>query len=248
VMAKDTRKMAVTSCPTYGEFFERFMKGMHKRMGEIIRPDRALPVDVLKVVMAVLDKEWEESNTFHLAIAREASFYLITFCCALRGEEVVLTDLFGTQKYWEQGSQSTESHVVVALLGRFKGETGEVYHLLPIVSVTNRGLEPRKWIGRLLTIYQNLGINHGPLFRTQTGQRMKARDFEPKFFDRLEYVKAVKPHLLNSVEDVSEEFGVFRSFRRGATSEAVNAGLTLDIIEENNRWRKFHKAGASKPG
>jgi hypothetical protein len=31
-LAKDTRKMAVTSCPTYGEFFERFMKSMHKQM------------------------------------------------------------------------------------------------------------------------------------------------------------------------------------------------------------------------
>ena len=29
VMAKDTRKLAVTKCPTYGEFFERFVKGLH---------------------------------------------------------------------------------------------------------------------------------------------------------------------------------------------------------------------------
>jgi hypothetical protein len=42
VMAKDTRKLMVTKCPTYGEFFERFVKGMHKRMGEIVKPDRAL--------------------------------------------------------------------------------------------------------------------------------------------------------------------------------------------------------------
>ncbi len=224
------------------------MKGMHKRMGEIIRPDRALPLDVLKEIMVVLDREWEESNAGDQSIALGASFYLIAFCCALRGEEVVLTDLFGIQKYWEQGQQSTESHVVVTLLGSFKGETGEVYHLLPIVSTTSRGLEPRKWIGCLLTSYQSMEINHGPLFRTPTGQRMKAQDFVPRFFDRLEYVKASKPHLLASVEDISEEFGVFRSFRWGATSEAVNAGLPPDVIDENNRWRKFHQAGASKPG
>jgi hypothetical protein len=115
---------------------------------------------------------------------------------------------------------------------------------MPIVSITNRGLEPRKWIGHLLTTYHNIGINHGPLFRTQTGQKMKARDFEPTFFDCLEYIRAVKPHLLGSVEDNSEEFGVFRSFRRGATSEVVNAGLPPDVIDENNRWRKFNQAGA----
>ncbi len=30
VMAKDTRKLVVTKCPTYGEFFERFVRGLHK--------------------------------------------------------------------------------------------------------------------------------------------------------------------------------------------------------------------------
>jgi hypothetical protein len=41
-------------------------------------------------------------------------------------------------------------HVVIALLGRFKGETGENYHLLPIMDTTPHGLEPGKWVGRLL--------------------------------------------------------------------------------------------------
>jgi hypothetical protein len=30
VMAKDTRKLQVTSCPTYSDFFEQFCKGLHK--------------------------------------------------------------------------------------------------------------------------------------------------------------------------------------------------------------------------
>jgi hypothetical protein len=35
-LAKDMRKMMVTTCPTYGDFFERFVHGMHKRMGDIV--------------------------------------------------------------------------------------------------------------------------------------------------------------------------------------------------------------------
>jgi hypothetical protein len=100
VTAKDTCKMAVTSCPTYGDFFKRFMKGMHKHMGEIVHPDRALSLNVLKEIMVVLGREWEESNTGDLMLAHEALFYLITFCCALRGEEVTLTNLLGMKKYW----------------------------------------------------------------------------------------------------------------------------------------------------
>jgi hypothetical protein len=47
VLAKDVRKMTVTKCPTYGEFFERFLRGMHKCMGEISRPDRALSLELM---------------------------------------------------------------------------------------------------------------------------------------------------------------------------------------------------------
>jgi hypothetical protein len=118
---------------------------------------------------------------------------------------------------------------------------------MPIVSVTTRGLQPRLWIGWLLQIYHEMGINHGPLFRGTNGHRSRAGDFEANFFERLEYIKISKPHLMCNVEEISEEYGVSRSFRRGATSEAVNAGAPPDVIDANNRWRKFNQAGASRP-
>ena len=34
VMARDVRKTYVTSCPFYSVWFERFIVGMHKRMGD----------------------------------------------------------------------------------------------------------------------------------------------------------------------------------------------------------------------
>lgn len=247
VMAKDTRKMSVTKCPTYGEFFERFMRGMHKRMGEISRLDRALSLDVLLEICRILEREWEESFTDKMTLAMEASFYLVAFCCALRGEEIQLTNLFGMLKHWDAGEIAETKHVVIPLLGRFKGETGENYHLLCVVDVTPRGLHPRKWIGRLLEMYNSLGIRSGPFFCDLKGQRLKARHFEPRFFDRLEMVKATQPHLLAGVEIIEDEFRVSRSFRRGATSEAVNQGAKPDIIDANNRWRRVEQAGASNP-
>jgi hypothetical protein len=56
-MAKDLRKMTVTKCPTYGEFFERFMRGIHKRMGEITRPDRALSLSLMMELQRMLEGE-----------------------------------------------------------------------------------------------------------------------------------------------------------------------------------------------
>lgn len=247
VMAKDMRKLTVTKCPTYCEFFERFMRGMHKRMGEIVRPDHALSLEVLLQIFKTLELEWTDPHIDWFSLAMEGAFYLIAFCCALHGEEVPLTDLYGVSAHWEAGQTNPTKHVVVALLGRFKGETGESYHVMPLVDVTDRGLEPRKWIGRLLMLYENNGTRHGPFFRHPDGTRRKAGTFENKFFERLEHVKTTHPHLLASIEDISEEFGISRSFWRGATSEAVNAGVPPDVIDANNRWRRVHQAGAKAP-
>ena len=247
VMAKDTKKMFITRCPTYGEFFERFVRGLHKRMGEIVRPDRAISIEVMKEICTQLELEWIDGFKSKFEIATEAAFYLIAFCCALRGEEVPKVDLFGAIKHWREGVTGELKHVVVPLTGRFKGETGENYHLLCIVDVTSHGLEPRKWIGRLITIYQDRGIQNGAMFRTHTGERMHSTYLEPRLLERLETIHIEKPQLMPGVEDVWEEYGIYRSFRRGATSEVVNQGVPPDIINANNRWRKVEQAGASQP-
>jgi ribosomal protein S10 len=59
-MAKDMRKLTVTKCPTYGTWFEKFNRGIHKRMGDISKPDKAISVPVLLEIMKALDQEWED--------------------------------------------------------------------------------------------------------------------------------------------------------------------------------------------
>lgn len=54
--------------------------------------------------------------------------------------------VYSIKKHWGAGEEHELHHVVIAILGRFKGETGESYHLMPIVARTERGLEPRKWM------------------------------------------------------------------------------------------------------
>jgi hypothetical protein len=51
VIDKDTKKLVVTECLTYGFWFEPCMKGMHERMGVIVRADRALTLDILLKIM-----------------------------------------------------------------------------------------------------------------------------------------------------------------------------------------------------
>lgn len=180
VMTKDTRKVMVIKCPTFGSF----LSSLSKRMGEVIKQDKTLAVDILKEIFVSLDEEWNENTSNKMRVAMEGCFYFIAYCCTLRGEEVPMVDLYGITKHWKEG------HVVVALLGCFKGGTGESYHLMPIVDVTSRGLEPRKWIGHLIHEYKMKGIKHGPLsFRSSLGHRARAGDVEDKFFERLEMIK-----------------------------------------------------------
>ena len=54
VMAKKNRKMAVTRCVMYGEFFEQFVWGVHKRMSDIVKLDRALSLILLHELMLQL--------------------------------------------------------------------------------------------------------------------------------------------------------------------------------------------------
>jgi hypothetical protein len=62
IMAKDTRKLIVTDCPTYGVWFEHFVRGCHKRMGDIVKPDRALSLAVLHQMLQDIEEEWDKAH------------------------------------------------------------------------------------------------------------------------------------------------------------------------------------------
>jgi hypothetical protein len=63
VMAQNTSRIWVTTCPSYGYWFERFMCGAHKRMGEEVRSDFALSIVVLHKILGHFDKAWSEART-----------------------------------------------------------------------------------------------------------------------------------------------------------------------------------------
>ena len=86
------------------------------------------------------------------------------------------------------------------------------------------------------------------MFRDTDGFPAKAGIYEDQFFQRLERTQEERPDLIPKGTVVSEEFGIYRSFRRGATSEVSNRGVKPDVIEANNRWRKVENAQGKKPG
>jgi len=246
VMAKETRKLVVTTCPTYSEFFERFNKGLHKRMGDIVRPNRAISMNILLEIYEQLESEWQGEKSLSLAL--EGAFYVIAFRLALRGEEVEMVEMRGIRRHWDQAMAHEElPHIVIALLGKFKNEVGEAYHWMPMLPTTPRGLKPSLWVKRVLDCYAGQNVFSGYMFRNANGSKLKAKMMEPRFHDRLIQVQHSCTHLLDPELDVVEEYGVSRSFRRGGTSEATKNGALPHVVELNGRWRKVNQSGASRP-
>jgi hypothetical protein len=203
---------------------------------------------LLKEILKLVDRDWDGAPPpLKLVLALEGAFYTIAYTLALRGEEVPLVELRGIRKCWDQALAHEQPHVVIALLGRLKNEIGECHHLMPVVFHTPRGLEPGKWVKRVLDEYEGRNIRSGYMFWNGDGTKIKIKELESRFHDRLLRVQQEQPRLITPDLDVVEEYGVSRSFRRGATSEVTSQGALPSVIELNGRWRKSHQSGASRP-
>jgi hypothetical protein len=77
--------------------------------------------------------------------------------------------------------------------------------------------------------------------------RAKIGDFESDFVARMVQLQIARKNLFEPGVDIAESHSLFRSLRRGSTTEAVKNRVDQDIIELNNRWRKFDRARGVKP-
>ena len=75
-----------------------------------------------------------------------------------------------------------QSHAMVALKHRFKGETGEKWHILTLVDTTGLGIEIRRWVGRWLEIMvEEEGRTEDWMFQNREGNRVKISDMDKGF-------------------------------------------------------------------
>ena len=94
-------------------------------------------------------------------------------------------------------------------------------------------------------MHEKLGNDRGPAFIDKYGNRMTSKQMQPIILNALLRVQSNKPHIISSTVEVLEEYGISRSFRRGATTHAKNQG-----VKNQTSWRqidggtrKMHKVG-----
>jgi hypothetical protein len=248
VMAKDTAKTYVTKCPTYCLWFERFIKGMHGRMGDDSRPDAAISIELMKVIMDRVNLDFIEANEVKdkRFLSRAGLIYMSAFLGSLRGEEVprILRKYF-IQLNKESMTRSSDPHVVLPLFGKFKGEQGvPSCYIRRVVLETKSGLNMERWVRRSIEL--EVSSNTKYLFANSKGTKEKAGHYEDYLHTKLEMIQKEEEGLVPKSVKVRDIYGIGRGFRRGSVTAATNAPniecSDADIIR-NNRWRKEERAG-----
>ena len=246
VMAHETRRLFVTGCPTYSPWFDKFVVGLHKRMGDNPKKDKALSLRIVHVLMEQLEADWAMASSLKAKVghSRFAMVLLLGFVLGLRGEEIMKMDGQFAREKLASGKENKEyPHVVVPLRGRFKGETGDRRHLMVMAWTTKSGLECGRWFERHLADLDVVGNSRmGYLFSDGKGRPQKASEYDEDFCDRLERARVAQPSLFDPGIDIRESYHVRRSLRRGSTTEALVRKIPAEVVEMNNRWRKHEMA------
>jgi hypothetical protein len=121
--------LAITNSPANSMWFRRFMKGMHKRMGDVWIPDRPLTIGEIKALLQILEEDWDLYLKVHdghgLQRAGLMAIVLISgFFAALRGEEIMRIDIGSMRQHWAEAMGCVDGkHVPLMLAGHFKRET-----------------------------------------------------------------------------------------------------------------------------
>jgi hypothetical protein len=117
----------------------------------------------------------------------------------------------------------------------------------PIAVETGYGPRILEWVEILLDDKARVGITTGFMFLKKDGTPAKAIYFEEALVKKLEWIQQNTSGIIPLTINLWEEFGVRRSMRRGATTEALNAGIDGPTIDANNGWRKVEAAKGKMP-
>jgi len=173
---------------------------------------------------------------------------LLGFVLALRGPECFMVDAHGLISHLQYGTEEEDGSpfVVIPLLGKFKNEDGERWHLMLSVSKTASGFEVRKWVESLAHILRLEDNMSGPAFCYSDGTLIRSFEIDLEFHTALERIQAENAHLIEPGVEVRESFSIFRSLRRGSTSRATELKLSDTVVNLHNRWRSVDYLGGQR--
>jgi hypothetical protein len=193
VGAYERHKMFISQAVTHKFWYSRFMLGVHKRVGQIRKPDKEVTIDVIHAIDRILELEWNQATSIahKKRIAEMGAWIIGGFCTGLRGEEMLRIELAGTANSLVNMSKEKDAHFLFVILGRTKGNqvSGATFGIpcAPITEGTH--LRPGRWVKRLVNNLHASGKRSGRLFQRRL-RVAKLHEFENDFFTVLEKVQA----------------------------------------------------------
>ena len=136
----------------------------------------------------------------------------------------------------------TTPHVIITLLGEFKGELGYKYHLMSLATTITSGIELRWWIKTLIRIREEEGCITGTAFGHKDGTVTLMREYDGILQHFLERIQKEHPNLISTTDDIQVNYGMLQTFRRTAKGRARAANLDSGIQNTMNRWKKIEQA------
>jgi hypothetical protein len=243
---------SASRCPTDSRFFQMFSRGLLLSLGKQTRSNWGLDYKALIIILKNLELDLEQEDVgeeVRRSIIMAGAFMVIGFVCALRGNEIFLVEAEGLVQMIDKGRCEDEErlrHVVIPLLGRFKNEDGEHWHLMVSVPTTASGIPVRSWIEKLVDVLAKEHRGLGPAFCDNRGEMIRYAWFEEKFVEEVRRVQTSHPNLIDSSVDVAEHFSIFRSIRKGSTARVMDMQVDPTTIDLHNRWRIIESRRGSK--
>jgi hypothetical protein len=208
-----------------------------------------LAIEEVHAIDRMMEVEWKhaKSKIERKCISKMGTWIIGGVCTGLRGEEMLLIDLFSTAKSVNQTmTKSTPGpHFKFVIIGRTKGiqEDGHKFAIPCVKETIGTHLRPGVWVQRLICVKKNMGQTHGKLF-TRNLRRAKLCEFEDDFYRMIERIQDTTDLILPDI-DVRNEYGLPCTTRRTATAHAWNMRLPKDLMDVIHRWGKEMNA---KPG
>jgi hypothetical protein len=170
VGAYERRQMWISNVVSHQFWSSRFMGGIHKRVGQVRKPDKELSIEVLH-------------STDRSSNSRK------------RGEEMMHIELAGTVNSVKHLDNAVNAHFKFIVLGRTKGNqlSGAKFGVPCVPATSGTNLRPGCWIKRLVATLHWMGRQSGRLFSCKLASP-KMHKFANDWFSVLEKVQSTMVH------------------------------------------------------
>jgi hypothetical protein len=155
VGAHEKKRLWISGVPTHSFWFFRFMEGLKRWVGEVIKKDELITIKVLHVVEMLLERDWQsaKNDKEQKRVSEMGVIFIVGFCSGVRGEELIIVNLVDTAASFKELAHLVMLHFKLFIVGRLKGHGSEKKMSIPVVGITEgTGMQPGKWIQRLLGV------------------------------------------------------------------------------------------------